>query len=491
MSGKENRIAGKIALAVAASLTMAFLLRNLEQEAQATGAVFTGTVILWLTQALPLAVSALLGVAALVVFGGSSEKAAFAAFGDPILLLFMGSFILAKAITESGLERRISHRILCESWATRTPARMLLSIGTVSCVISLLVSNTAVTAMMLPIGIGLLAGVGERDPESKFAMGMMLMLTWGSSVAVGVLVGTPPNLLAQAQISAVAGHSIGFVDWMIFAMPINAVMLVAAWVVLRRMYATKNAPFADATAASRQALSEMGPMSAAERNTLWVFAVTFFLWLLPDGSGIVLGPKHELAVWFNQHLTPAVSALLGAGLLFVLPCRETPSGRTLSWKQAADIEWGIVLLIGGGMALGKAMFDSGLAEVAGQQLASVLGVNDVWQITFLATFLAIAMSELASNTASATTVVPIAIGLAQSQHVSPVAPALGAAIGASFGFMLPVSTAPNALVYSSGLIPQREMVKSGAIIDLLGLIVTVGMLRLILPLMGLDKPPPG
>ncbi|HRK22974.1 MAG TPA: DASS family sodium-coupled anion symporter [Fimbriimonadaceae bacterium] len=486
MSAAESRIAGKLAAAVAASLIMAWLLRDLKPDAQATGAVFTGTVILWLTQALPLAVSALLGVAALVVSGGSNEKAAFAAFGDPILLLFMGSFILAKGITESGLERRISHRILCEGWATRTPARMLLSIGAVSCGISLLVSNTAVTAMMLPIGIGLLAAIGERDPSSKFAMGMMLMLTWGSSVAVGVLVGTPPNLLAQAQIAEVSGKSIGFIDWMVFAMPINAVMLLAAWFVLRRMYARENRPFADATAASRQALAEMGPISQAERNTLWVFAVTFFLWLLPDGSGIVLGTKHPLAVWFNQHLTPSVSALIGAGLLFILPCRENPSGRTLSWKQASQIEWGIVLLIGGGMALGKAMFDSGLAEEAGRALATTLGVTDVWQITLLATFLAIAMSELASNTASATTVVPIAIGLAQAQGVSPVAPALGAAIGASFGFMLPVSTAPNALVYSSGLIPQKEMVKSGAIIDLIGLVTTVGLLRLILPMMGLD-----
>lgn len=464
---------------------MAFLLRDLTLEQQATGAVFTGTVLLWLTQALPLAVTALLGVAALVISGGSSEKAAFSAFGDPILLLFAGSFILAKAITESGLERRISHRILCEGWATRTRSRMLLSIGTVSCVISLLVSNTAVTAMMLPIGIGLLAAVGENRPDSKFAMGMMLMLTWGSSVAVGFLVGTPPNLLAQSQLAKTANVQLGFVDWMQVAMPINIAMLLAAWLVLWWFYGRNSEPFDDATAASRAALQEMGPLTSAERNTIWVFAVTFVLWLLPDGSGIVLGTEHEAAKWLNAHITPTVSALFGATLLFLLPCRGTPSGRTLTWKQAADIEWGIVLLIGGGMALGKAMFDSKLAEAAGQGLSNLLGVNDLWSITALCTFLAIALSELASNTAAATTVIPIAIGLAQSNHVSPVAPALGAAIGASFGFMLPVSTAPNALVYSSGLIPQKEMVKAGAFIDLVGLVATVGLLRLVLPMLGL------
>jgi sodium-dependent dicarboxylate transporter 2/3/5 len=476
---------GRILLSVAASLVMAWLLRDLPPKQQAVGAVFAGTVALWLTQALPLAVTALLGVSCLVLFGGSSEKEAFAAFGDPILLLFAGSFILAKAITESGLERRISHRILCEGWATRTRARMLLSIGAVSCVISLLVSNTAVTAMMLPIGVGLLAAVGERDERSRFAMGMMLMLTWGSSVAVGVMVGTPPNLLAVSQLKQEGGVSIGFVQWMQFAMPINIVMLLVAWVVLWLMYGRKKEPFEDATAASKEALREMGPLKPAERNTIAVFAITFFLWLLPDGSGIVLGIDHELAKWLNSHVTPTVSALVGASLLFVLPCRGTSSGRTLSWRQAADIEWGIILLIGGGIALGKAMFDSGLATTAGQSLASTLGVRDVWSITALTTFLAIALSELASNTAAATTVVPIAIGLSQAAGVSPVAPALGAAIGASFGFMLPVSTAPNALVYSSGLIPQSEMLKAGFVIDVIGFFVTLGVLRIVLPAMGL------
>jgi solute carrier family 13 (sodium-dependent dicarboxylate transporter), member 2/3/5 len=303
---------------------------------------------------------------------------------------------------------------------------------------------------------------------------------------VWVLGGTPPNLYAVAQLQATADVTIGFVQWMQFAMPINVVMLLAAWLVLWWMYGRRKEPFEDATQASREALRAMGPLKPAEKNTIWVFTITFLLWLLPDGSAIVLGSGHEAAKWMNAHVTPAVSALLGAALLFILPCRGTPSVRTLSWKQASDIEWGIILLIGGGMALGQAMFDSNLAKMAGDGLASLLGVSDVWSITALCTFLAIALSELASNSAAATAVVPISIGLAQSAGVSPIPPALGAALGASFGFMLPVSTAPNALVYSSGLIPQKEMIKAGAVIDLIGLVATVGLLRLVLPMMGLD-----
>src|SRR6185503_9076447 len=140
MSEKVAGVGWRIALSLALGFFMAWLLRDLEPRQRAVGGVFTATVALWLTHALPLAVTALVGVAGLVLFGGTSEKEAFAAFGDPILLLFAGSFILAKAITESGLEQRISHRILCERWATRTRSRMLLSVGAISCLISLLVS---------------------------------------------------------------------------------------------------------------------------------------------------------------------------------------------------------------------------------------------------------------------------------------------------------------------------------------------------------------
>jgi sodium-dependent dicarboxylate transporter 2/3/5 len=157
----------------------------------------------------------------------------------------------------------------------------------------------------------------------------------------------------------------------------------------------------------------------------------------------------------------------------------------MNWRTAASIDWGTILLFAGGIALGQAMFESGLAKSLGEMAAEASGARTVWGITALVTAAAIMLSELASNTAAATTLVPVAIGLAEGAGVSPVAPALGVALGASMGFMLPVSTAPNAIVYSSGLVPAREMLKSGILIDIIGFIVVMAGLMLILPAMGL------
>jgi sodium-dependent dicarboxylate transporter 2/3/5 len=187
----------------------------------------------------------------------------------------------------------------------------------------------------------------------------------------------------------------------------------------------------------------------------------------------------------QSHLTAAVAAIAAATLLFVLPAKDRESGRALTWREGTRIDWGTILLFGGGIALGQAMFKSGLAKELGEIAARASGANSLWTITALCIVAAIILSELASNTAAATTLVPVAIGLAQGAHVSPIAPALGAAIGASFGFMLPVSTAPNAIVYSSGLVPAKDMMKSGILLDLVSAAVIWGCLRLILPMVGL------
>jgi solute carrier family 13 (sodium-dependent dicarboxylate transporter), member 2/3/5 len=156
-----------------------------------------------------------------------------------------------------------------------------------------------------------------------------------------------------------------------------------------------------------------------------------------------------------------------------------------TWKQAATIDWGTILLFAGGIALGQAMFETGLAKSLGELAAQASGARSVWAVTALCTAAAIILSELASNTASATTLVPVALGLAEWAGVSPFAPALGVALGASLGFMLPVSTAPNAIVYSSGLVPAREMMRAGILIDIVGFIVTMAGLMLVLPALGL------
>ncbi len=450
-------------------------------DGRLVGAVFAATVVLWITELLPHAMTALLSTAALVIIAGIEEKKAFGAYGDPIIPLFIGSFILAKAMETSRLSDRFAWLLLSRPWATRSPSALLLALGVLTCTISLFVSNTATTAMFLPIGLSMLSAL--RKEQGMFPIGVMLMLTWGSSVAVGVPVGTPPNLIALAEIEKATGVNLTFGQWMAFGMPITICMVLAAWLILRFLYGKDAPPTADARAVATMRLGELGKLQPAERNALIAFGVAFALWIIPDFATVILGPKAGAAIWLKDHLPASIAALVGAALLFILPCADTE--QKITWKTATQIDWGTILLFGGGIALGQAMFSSGLAKDLGELAAQASGANSVWAITALVTAAAIILSELASNTAAATTLIPMAIGLAQGAGVSPIAPALGVALGASLGFMLPVSTAPNAIVYSSGLVPSKQMIRAGILLDVVGFLVTLGGLWLILPRLGL------
>ncbi len=470
---------------LAAFVIVYSLLGGLGHEKAIIGAIFAMTVALWITELLPLAVTALVSTSLLVLIGQIPEKDAYAAYGDPIIPLFIGSFLLAKAMDLTGLGQRFAYWILSKRWANKSPAMLMLALGLVSCILSLLVSNTAVTAMMLPIGLAALAALKHRQEGSAYAIGIMLMLTWSSSVAVGLPVGTPPNLIGIGMIESATGTRVSFVQWMAFAMPITFVTMLISWGLLWFMYRRDAPDTAPAGVAAREELLLLGKMKPSERVVLLAASLAMVLWILPDSLELILGKKHEITAWMQSHLTAAVAAIAAAALLFLLPAKDRESNRALTWREGTRIDWGTILLFGGGIALGQAMFKSGLAKELGLLAASASGANTLWTITALSIVAAIVLSELASNTAAATTLIPVAIGLAQGADVSPIAPALGAAIGASFGFMLPVSTAPNAIVYSSGLVPAKEMLRAGILLDILGAIVIWCCLRLILPLMGL------
>ena len=458
-----------------------FALGGLAPDQRLVGCVFAVTVSLWMLELLPYAMTALLSTVALVVVVGIDEKKAFGAYGDPTIPLFIGSFILAKSMELSKLSDRIAWMILGRRWATSSSSMLLLTMGMLTCVISLLVSNTATTAMFLPIGLSMLAAI-KRPDDSRFPIAMMLMLTWGSSVAVGVPVGTPPNLIALGMIESATNVKISFVQWMIFGMPITIAMVVASWLVLNWRYGRPKLATGEARTVASERLAEMGRLTPSERNSIIAFGVAMVLWIVPDLSAAILGGDHPTAKWLISRLPASTAALIGAALLFVLPA---PGEQRFGWKKATTIDWGTILLFGGGIALGQAMFSTGLAKTLGESAAQASGAHSLWAITALCTAAAILLSELASNTAAATTLVPVAIGLAEGAGVSPIAPALGVALGASLGFMLPVSTAPNAIVYSSGLVPSKEMLRSGILIDVIGFVVTMLGLWLVLPLMGL------
>lgn len=448
-------------------------------------ATFAWAVVLWMTEALPLAITAMVSTALLIVTGAITHKDAFGAYGDQIILLFIGSFIIAKAMEDSGLDRRISFWLLARPWATRSASSILLCLGIIACGISLFVSNTATTAMLLPIGRTILRTMNSERRGDPIATSVMLMLTWGSSIAVGTIIGTPPNVIGVGLIREATGTSINFVQWAAFAMPITVAMLIIAWLQLRTWRGHAEPDTHAARKYASQQLVELGPLRDSEKSTITAFGVALTLWLLPGIVEYMVGSGTPTAKMWADRVPEAVAALAGALVLFIIPCRDRADRRAMTWKSATQIEWGTILLFAGGLALGKATFDSGLAKSVGQSLAELTGATNVWSITALSIAMGIVLSELASNTASATTVTPVAIALAQGVGVSPIPPALGAVIGSNLGFMLPISTAPNAIVYSSNLVPAHVMLRAGVLFDVIGFAVTFVSLRLLLPGLGL------
>lgn len=484
---RAKRRVGLVAGPVLFMLVLAWPAPGLTREAHALLAVFLWAVAYWVTEALPVAVTALLSSVLAIVLGVAPAARVLAAYADPVVFLFVGSFIVAEAMKSSGLDRRFALALLRHEWATRSAPRLMLAMGIVTCGLSLWMSNTATTAIMLPVGVGVLRALGETADgaaPSRFAIGLLLMLTWSSSVAVGVPVGSPPNLIAIGMLRDLTDRRLTFFDWTAVTMPLTVAMLLLCWLLLGALY--RGAPRASdrlrAYVAGERA--RLGAWTRAQVNVLVVFLLAALLWMLPGAAAMVSSPTAALPRFFETRLPESVVALGAAILLFVLPTCWSRAEFTLTWREASRIDWGTILLFGGGLAMGRLMFDTGLARAIGEAMVRVSGVQSLWALTAVAIVIGVVLSETSSNTASASMVVPVVIAVAQSAGLSPIPPALGAALGASFGFMLPISTPPNAIVYGSGLVPLGEMIRSGVYLDVAGAILIWIGLRLLCPLLG-------
>ncbi len=430
-------------------------------EARRLAAVLVCVVWWWMSEAMPLAVSGLLASSLCVVLGIAPGKKVMAPYADPVIFLFVGSFWLAEAMSVHGLDRRLALRLLSFEALSATPARFVAGVGLLAAMISLWVSNTATTAMLLPILLGMLETLpaGARNP--KLECNLLLMLAFAASVGgLGTPVGTPPNLIGIGMLDRLAGIKLSFGEWCAMAMPITAVTMGFVMLLLCRGLPRPEGWGALPRVLRTQAAG-LGPWSAGERNTAVAFLLAVTLWLVG-----------------GERLPEGISALLAASLLFILPAG--PDRPTLTWKEAARVDWGTILLFGSGLSLGQLLFETKLAESLGQSLVAALGVSSPGAIAGLASALALVTSELASNTAAANVCVPVALALSQAAGVAPRYPALSATMAASFGFLLPVSTAPNALVYATGKVPLRQMAAKGLALDLFGFVAVWTILGLLL-----------
>jgi solute carrier family 13 (sodium-dependent dicarboxylate transporter), member 2/3/5 len=478
-----NRRRRTIGLFAGPALFLILLLAPLPlpTPAHRLGAILAMMVVLWVTEALPLAVTALIGPVLATLLGVAQARLAFAPFADPIIFLFIGGFMLAEAMFVHGLDRRIAYTALASPAVGRSPWRILIAFGGVTTFISMWISNTATTAMMFPIGLSIVAHVTKgrsQDPATRrFAMAMMLITAFGASVGgMATPIGTPPNLIGLGMLERLVGYRLSFTGWMVFGLPLT-IILFGFLVLYFGTTLLKGVQF-DASAANplKSELARLGSLTTGERNVLVAFGITVVLWLFPGVLAVTGMGSTAFARAYSTAVPESIAAMIGAILLFLLPVNWRQRRFTLAWDDAARIDWGIILLFGGGLTMGELAFSTGLAERLGRGILAMLPVSGPIALTLLFTAVAIVVSETASNTASANMIVPIAIAVAQASGVDPVIPALATTLGASMGFMMPISTPPNAIVYSSGHVPINVMMRYGFALDLVGFLLISGML---------------
>ena len=463
-------------LAVAVMLTP---IDALTLEAHKLLAIMVLVAMWWITEPIPIPVTSLLGPTLAVVTGAVPVSGAFSAFANSMIFLFMGSFILAMML--HGLDKRFAYWLLSRSWVGSNPRRIFLAIGLAAALCSGWVSNTATAAMMFPICLGLLTSIKEMMAangrkiilnEYKYATGLMLMTAYSASIG-GVLtpIGTPPNLIMLGFLDSMENIHVSFFEWMIWGFAAMVCYFVIAYVVLSKLFPPDVEKIDGAEEFIRARIAELGSWTRAQKNTLFAFAMAVALWIIPGFLNMILGADSPILKMYNVLFPEAIAAMVGALLLFILPVNFSKREFTITWKDASvGIEWGTLILFGGGLAMGGMMYNTGLSQWIGNLIVDAMG-GTVSQVVLVAVFsvLALLLSELTSHTAATNMIGPLAITIAVSAGLSPLPVAVGIALSASLGFMLPVSTPPNAIVYASGYVPITKMIKTGVYIDFIGI----------------------
>jgi len=493
---KARRTIG-LFLAPAVFLIFLLLPLDMDETQQRLAAALLFVVVLWISEAVPIPIGGLLGIVLIVLIGVAPVDDVLAPFGSSTVFVFIGAFIIAQAMLRHGLARRFAFRVLSLPGVGKTTARTVVAFGVITCLLSAFVSNTATVAMLLPTAIAILGTVAnlieERTDRTRIdptrlrvGIALMLMLAYGASVG-GLLtpVGSPPNLIGRGLIEEATDERISFLEWVLSALPICALMFVALCAILL----TLNRPELKRLEGVEQYVaaerSKLGQLSRKEKNTLMAFGVAVTLWIVPGIVALIAGDESQAYEDVTNRLDEGIVAVLAASLLFLLPVNWSRREFTLTWSQAKDIDWGTIILFGSGIIFGSLLQDTGLAETIGTWGADTFGVSSEVSITIFAVVLAILISETTSNTASASVVVPIVIPVAQAAGVDPFTPALAATFAASFGFMLPVSTPQNAIVYGSGVVAITQMVRNGFFFDVIGAILIVIGIPIMVSVLGI------
>ena len=433
----------------------------------------------WITEAVPIYITALLPLVIFPLLNIIPLDETSALYADKIVFLFLGGFILAKAIEKSSLHKRFALNIL-KVFGTN-PKHIVGAFMVVTGFLSGWISNTATTMLMVPIAAAVILQVRNNDDQRRFGVCLMLSVAYSASIGgMATLIGTPPNAIFASLSQSMLGIDISFGQWMLMAVPISAITLVVAWLYMVNFGAKiSSSPIADERSIISKRLSELGRMSRDEKIVAVVFAATAIAWIT---RGLI---------W--KDILPMVDdstiAVVAAISLFILPSLSSNSKkndkdndkRLLDWNTAVTIPWGVLLLIGGGLTLAHGFTTTGLDAYIADQLSFLKGMHYLIIILILLTVTVFA-GEVISNTATAALLLPISASLATSLSINPILLMAPIAVATSIGFTMPVATPPNAIVFSSGHVTAAKMARAGLPLDIIGIVIVTVLTTVLVPL---------
>ena len=435
---------------------------GLSPQANATLACTVWVAFWWVSEVIPIPATSLLPIILLPLTGAAPIDQTTEAYGDKMLFLFMGGFIIAIAMEKWGLHKRIALTII--KAVGSSPDRILLGFMIATGLLSMWISNTATTLMMVTIGSAIIQQTSEhlKTNGRGFYKALLLGIAYAASIGgVATLVGTPTNPIFVAIAHDMYQTDISFMGWMSFGVPFSILCIFFSWYYLSRIaYRLDSINMEMGVDVIDKELKRLGSISPEEKAVAWVFGLTALAWMT--------------RTFFLNHLIPSINdtsiAIFAAVSLFVIPARRDNSTGLLSWDEATKLPWGVILLFGGGLSIAAAFKSSGLAAWFGDQMTA-FEVLPVFLIILLVTLIVNFLTEVTSNVATASIILPVLAALSEAIGIHPFLLMIPATMAASCAFMLPVATAPNAIVFASGKLSVKDMAKAGFALNLFSSLV--------------------
>lgn len=453
---------------------------DLPYQANQVLAIAILMIIWWIFEAMPMPVVAMLPIILFPSLGITTLKEVTKCYGDPIIFLFMGGFIIALAIEKWNLHVRMALGIIRITGTNGDS--IILGFILATGFLSLWLSNTATTMMMFPIAISVIEIVKEHNQHVKgiqnFSLVLMLSIAYASNFALGTVIATPPNVAYVGFVKDRFNHTIGFDDWMILFMPLTIILLFALyWILVKVMYPNHIKKSDEATMAIKNAQLDLGRMSTPEWRVFIIFCITVVLWIVKD----LINACQSYVV-----LDDTIIAMLGGISLFLIPSgnrAEDNKERLMTWPDAQKMAWDVLLLFGGGIALANALEASKLVHVLGADLASI-ATDNLFLIILIVTTISVFLSEVISNLALVIILAPVLTSLALALKIDPLLLGIPMTLGASCACMLPMGTPPNAIVFAKGHIKIQDMMKAGFVLNLVCILLITIFCTYFLPMIG-------